>query len=84
MNSDLEIMIKIYNTNEYDWLGDEIKNPSMLTRHHIIKKENGGENGISNYALLTKDSHIFIHYLEEHFNKEYNYLNSKRKNNILI
>ena len=33
------------------------------------------ENDISNYALLTKKSHIFLHYLEDNYNKEYVYLN---------
>ena len=77
MNEDIKLMIKIYGTNKYDWLGAEIKNLNELTRHHIVKKEDGGENGVSNYALLTNASHIFIHYLEDNYNKEYNYLNSK-------
>ena len=76
MNQDLELMIKIYETYDVDWMGDEIKNLSDLTRHHIIKKEHGGENGISNYALLTKRSHSLLHYLEDNYNSEYNYLNS--------
>ncbi len=77
MNEDIKLMMKIYGTYEYDWLGDPFNDPSELTRHHIVKKEKDGENGISNYALLTKKSHIFVHYLEENYNKEYNYLNSK-------
>ena len=76
MNDDIKLMIKIYGTYEVDWLSDEIKSESDLTRHHIVKKENGGENGISNYALLTKRSHAFIHYLEDNYVEEYNYLNS--------
>ena len=75
MNNDIEYMLQIYGTYEYDWLGDEIKNLSDLTRHHIVKKEDGGENGISNYALLTKKSHEFMNYLEENYYKEYLYLN---------
>ena len=65
MNEDIKIMMEIYDTYQYDWLGDEFNSPSELTRHHIIKREDGGENGISNYALLTHSSHQFIHYLEE-------------------
>ena len=75
MNEDIKLMMKIYGTYEYDWLGDPFESESELTRHHIVKRENGGENGISNYALLTKKSHIFLHYLEDNYNKEYNYLN---------
>lgn len=77
MNQDISLMIKIYKTYEYDWMGFEIKDPSELTRHHIVKREDGGENNISNYALLTKYAHRLLHYLEEHYNKEYNYLNEK-------
>ena len=75
MNEDIWLMAKIYDTYEYDWLGDEINSLSDLTRHHIVKREDGGENGISNYALLTEKSHIFIHFLEDHYYKEYVYLN---------
>jgi len=76
INSDIVYMAKIYNTYERDWLGDPINSISELTRHHIVKKQYGGENGISNYALLTRNSHAFIHYLEDNYNLEYRYLNS--------
>ena len=76
MNEDIRIMMEIYGTYQYDWLGDEFKSPKELTRHHIVKREYGGENGISNYALLTHSSHSFMHYLEDNFYKEYNYLNT--------
>ena len=77
MNEDIRIMIEIYDTHDIDWMGDIIRDPSDLTRHHIVKREDGGENGISNYALLTNLSHTLLHYLEDNYNKEYNYLNSK-------
>ena len=76
MDKDIEFMMKIYGTYDVDWMGDEIKSPSSLTKHHIVKKENGGENGISNYALLTQTSHRLLHYLEEHNYKSYCMLNS--------
>lgn len=65
MNYDIEFMLQIYQTYEYDWLGDKINNINKLTKHHIVKKEHGGENGISNYALLTGKSHKLIHLVEE-------------------
>jgi len=71
MNQDIELMIKIYNTNKVDWLGYEINSPSDLTRHHIIKKEKGGEDNINNYALLTKESHILLHFMENSYNAAY-------------
>ena len=75
VNQDIEFMARIYNTYECDWLADPISDISELTRHHIEKREYGGENGISNYALLTKRSHAFIHYLEDNYYKEYLELN---------
>ena len=75
VKSDIAFMARIYNTYERDWLGDPIYTIEQLTRHHIVKKEKGGENGISNYALLTKTSHCFIHYLEDNDNAEYRELN---------
>ena len=75
MNEDIELMLKIYEPNGVDWMGNEIKSLLDLTRHHIVKKEKGGIDNISNYALLTKDSHILLHYLEINYNHEYNYLN---------
>lgn len=75
VNQDIELMVRLYETYDMDWLGDPINSISELTRHHIVKKENGGENDISNYALLTSSSHAFIHYLETNYNKEYHYLN---------
>ena len=65
VNSDIKIMLVIYQTTEYDWLGDKIHDVNKLTKHHIMKKELGGENGVSNYALLTPKSHKLVHLLEE-------------------
>ena len=76
VKSDIAFMARIYNTYERDWLGDPIYTIEQLTRHHIVKKQFGGENGISNYALLTKTSHAFIHYLEDNYNAEYKQLNN--------
>ena len=76
MNYDVRMMIQIYATTEYDWLGDIITDINKLTRHHIIKKEDGGENGISNYALLTPKSHHLMNMLEEQEPDTYNKLNN--------
>ena len=77
MNYDIRLMICIYGTEEYDWLGDKIKDPSKLTKHHIVKKELGGENGVSNYALLTVKSHRLMHLLEEKDPELYEEINNK-------
>jgi len=76
MNYDIRLMISIYGTEEYDWLGDKIKDITKLTKHHIVKKENGGENGVSNYALLTSKSHRLMHLLEEKDTELYDELNN--------
>lgn len=75
MNEEIKEMMNLYNTFNIDWMGDIIKSPSDLTRHHIIKKQHKGENNINNYALLTTESHHLIHYLEINYNKEYNLIN---------
>ena len=75
MNDDIECMAKTYNTYELDWMGDKIETLSNLTRHHIIKKENNGIDDISNYALLTTNSHHLLHYLEDNYNNAYIRLN---------
>ena len=75
MNEEILEMMNIYNTFALDWMGDIIKKPTDLTRHHITKKQYKGENSINNYALLTENSHHLIHYLEINYNKEYNLIN---------
>ena len=75
MNYDIRLMLDIYKTYELDWFGEKITNPEKLTRHHIVKKEDGGENGISNYALLMPSSHQYINYLEEHDPETFNMIN---------
>ncbi len=75
MNEDIELMVKIYGTYEVDWMGCEFDDPECLTRHHIVKREDGGENGISNYALLTYRSHMLLHYMETNFHDDYVRLN---------
>lgn len=35
-----------------------------LNYHHIVKKCNGGDNGIQNGAVLNREAHDFLHYLE--------------------
>ena len=75
MQADIKLMVKIYKTYEVDWMCDDIKNIEFLTKHHIIKREDGGPNDISNYALLTPRSHQLLHYLEENNYSAYCALN---------
>lgn len=75
MNSDIKLMMKIYNTYDVDWMGDKISGGNPLTRHHIVKKENGGRDDISNYALLTEQSHRLLNFMEYQYYAEYSELN---------
>ena len=52
----INLMIDIYATYEYDWMGTKISKDNPLTYHHIIKRKKG-ETTINNGALLTKKSH---------------------------
>ena len=65
MNSDVKIMLKIYRTKKVDWMGFAVTKNCPLTRHHIFKRVYGGENNISNYALLIQKSHELLHKLEK-------------------
>lgn len=76
MNEDILNMIKIYNIIDLDWMGDKINDDTILTRHHIKKKEDGGEDDISNYAILTENSHHFLNFLEDNYFYEYNEINN--------
>ena len=49
-------MLNIYKTKERDWMGYKIYRNTPLTRHHIFKKVYGGDNNISNYALLIESA----------------------------
>lgn len=62
------LMINKYKINEFglDFMGYRVNSPSDLTFHHlIIKKSNGGKEEIKNGALLIKESHKYLHYIEK-------------------
>lgn len=57
-------------------MGYKIYRNTPLTRHHIFKKVYGGINDISNYALLTEQSHEDLHRIEKIDLKAYIELNN--------
>lgn len=75
MNNDVKVMLRIYKTKEFDWMGYKTCKNCKLTRHHIFKKVYGGKNDISNYALLIEKSHELLHKLEKTDHKAYLELN---------
>lgn len=55
---------KVFAFGEYDFMGNHFNQKSELTFHHIIKKENGGLDDITNGAALTDYSHKILHIIE--------------------
>ena len=76
MNKDVKIMLRIYQTKDVDWMGYKICKNCKITRHHIWKKVYGGDNNISNYALLIEKSHELLHKLEQTDHEAYLELNA--------
>lgn len=55
-------MIKIYNLDKLCFMGYTLdKNASF---HHIVKKERGGKEEISNGAVLNPYAHEYLHIIE--------------------
>lgn len=75
MKSDVRLMLQIYQTKDKDWMGYEISKNNVITRHHIFKRVYGGDNDISNYALLIVKSHQYLHTLEKTDHEIYLQLN---------
>ena len=57
-------MIKIYKPLGYDWLNYKVTQSNPLTFHHIVKKSDGGEEEITNGALITEIGHQYLHIIE--------------------
>ncbi len=76
MKSVLINMLKIYNIEDRDWMSFKITRENYLTYHHIVKNEDGGEYSIDNGAILTKNSHDFLHCVEHKNVRIYNEINN--------
>jgi hypothetical protein len=57
-------MIKIYKPLGRDWLNYKVTQSNPLTFHHIVKRENGGKEEITNGALVTETGHQYLHIIE--------------------
>ncbi len=75
MNNIKKEMIDIYELGEYDWMNYKINEDDVITFHHIVKEEDGGEYKIENGALLTERAHEYLHYIERVDKKIYNSIN---------
>ena len=57
-------MLKIYKPiSNLDWMNYKLVKKDV-TRHHIIKKEDGGRLEINNIALLMPIPHQYLHLIE--------------------
>ena len=71
-------LIKIYKPLDICWLGYKLT-PSNATYHHILKKEYGGKEIISNGALLAENAHKYLHIIEYKEIEIYHALNEMLK-----
>ena len=49
---------------DHDWMNYVILD-DILTFHHIIKEEDGGNYVVDNGAILTQRAHTYLHYIEK-------------------
>lgn len=68
-------MLKIYKpVSNMDWLNYKLVKKD-LTFHHIVKKQYGGKEEISNGALIMNIGHQYLHLIEYKDIKTYNAIN---------
>lgn len=85
MNKITKEMLKIYKPiSNLDWLNYKLVRKDV-TRHHILKKEDGGKLQISNLALIMPVGHQYLHLIEykdietyNAINKLFKYINQQR------
>ena len=70
-----EEMLQIY--GEYCWLNNLwIPNKyNKLTYHHILERRNGGKVTIENGALIGRNEHDYLNFLDNNYHKIYDELN---------
>lgn len=70
----MSLMIKIWNMQKMDWMGFE--NDDRYSFHHLIKKSDGGQQIISNGAILHQNSsHPYLHTIEHYDPDKYIFIN---------
>ena len=74
MREIVKVMIKIWDMNTMDWMGYD--NLERYSFHHLTKKSDGGQQIISNGAILHQESsHPYLHTIEHYDLDKYLYLN---------
>ena len=67
-------MLNIWQMGTMDWMGYD--NLERYSYHHIIKKCNGGQEIISNGAILHESSHSYLHTIKYYDLDKYIFLNT--------
>ena len=66
-------LIKIY--GKICMLNEPLTKENYITLHHLLKREHKGATTIKNGALLSKLMHEYLHFIENWYYGEYNYIN---------
>ena len=66
-------LIKIY--GKICMLNEPLTKKNYITLHHILKRELGGKTSIENGALLSRLMHEYLHFIENWYYGEYDYIN---------
>ena len=64
-NDVVDQIIEKVGLNGLDFMGFPYSERTSLTFHHIKKRCNEGTISVDNGAILTRDAHRFLHYLEK-------------------
>jgi len=65
-------MIKIFEPKNTDWMGYKVTKKNPYTYHHILEKRKGGAQTIDNGAILSREAHDHLNYLELYVPQAYN------------
>lgn len=74
-----KLMVNMYNLKGIDFAGYKVSKDNPYTYHHLVKRCHGGIETIENGAVLTKDSHLYLHIIESRDLELYNYINNVLK-----
>lgn len=82
MNYPLQYLIIMFNEDkkgiDHDWMGFKVNENNPITGHHIKKISEGGENIVTNIAILTSLGHKYLHdYIELYSPDTYAQINEK-------
>ena len=74
-----KLMVNMYNLKGIDFVGYKVSKDNPYTYHHLLKRCHGGIETIENGAILTKNSHEYLHVVETRDLNIYNYINNVLK-----